>query len=331
MITKRQLGRNGPLVHPIGFGAMSFGGFYGKAEENDSLATLHKAVDLGVDFFDVADVYGSGYCEELLGRFLKGRKEKLVIATKGAIKRRPGTTERVFDNSPAYMRAALEASLKRLQLDRVDLYYIHRRDQSVPIEKAIEGMVALKEEGLVGGIGLSEVAPATIRRAHAVHPIMAVQSEYSLWTRTPELGVIETCRDLGIAFVPFGSLGRKIFTGTLKTTAGFEQSDFRKTVPRFVEPNFTFNLRLLEPFFALAARRGVTPGQLALAWVLAKGEHIVHIPGTRFADHVAENVAAASIDLTRNDIAEIERILPPGFAHGDRYSEAQWIGPERYG
>jgi aryl-alcohol dehydrogenase-like predicted oxidoreductase len=331
MVKKRQLGSGGPWVHPIGFGAMSFGGFYGKAEEPESLATLARAVDLGVDFIDVADVYGHGYCEELLGRFLKGRKERIVIATKGAIKRRPGTTERVFDNSPAYMRSALEASLKRLQLDRVDLYYIHRRDPSVPIETAIEGMVALKEAGLIGGIGLSEVAPATIRRAHAVHPVMAVQSEYSLWTRTPELGVIETCRELGIAFVPFGALGRKFFTGKLTSVAGFEPNDFRRTVPRFIEPNFTYNLRLLQPFLEHARRRAVTPGQLALAWCLAKGQHIIHIPGTRHAAHVAENVHAASLALSREEIAEIEQILPAGFAHGDRYSDAQWVGPERYG
>jgi len=331
MIIKRRLGTHGPLVHPIGFGAMSFGGFYGKADETDSLATLARAVELGVDFIDVADVYGSGYCEELLGRFLKGRREKIVIATKGGIKRRPGTTERVFDNSPAYMRAALRASLKRLQLERVDLYYIHRRDQSVPIEAAIEGMAALKREGLIGGIGLSEVAPATIRRAHAVHPIMAVQSEYAPWTRTPELGVIETCRELGIAFVPFGALGRKFFTGTLTSTAGLDAHDFRMSVPRFAEPHLSYNLAALRPFLALAARRGVTPGQLALAWGLAKGEHIIHIPGTRFAAHVKENVAAATISLSAGDITEIERVLPAGFASGDRYSESQWVGPERYG
>lgn len=283
-------------------------------------------------FLDTADAYGLGASEETIGRFLKDNPSApFVIATKGGIRRDPGSSERTFDNSGGYLRAALEASLRRLGRAHVDLYYVHRRDLARPIEEVTETLAGFVREGKVRAIGFSEISPASLRRAHAVHPVAAVQSEYSLWTRTPELGLIQTCRELGISVVPFSPLGRGFLTGTLTRNDDFAGTDFRLPNPRFCDPNFSRNRRALEPFLALARHLDRSPAQLALAWILAKGEHLIPIPGTRSAQHLAENARAAAIALPPEQIAAIERALPLGFAHGERYSEEQWAGVERYG
>ena len=306
----------GPRVGAVGFGAMSFAGFYAPATEEESQRALAAALETGTTHWDTSDVYGNGLSEEIIGRFLKahpGARAKIHLATKGGIKRKTGSTERVFDNSPEHFRAALEGSLKRLGVDHVDLYYVHRREQARPVEEVADTMARFVKEGKIKGYGLSEVAPATIRRAHAVHPITAVQSEYSLWSRLPELGVLQACREAGAAFVAFSPLARAFLCGTVTSTEGFGPLDFRKPNPRFVEPNFAANLKAIAPFLAMAKRRGCTPGQLALAWVLAQGDHIIPIPGTRYARHVEDNAGAAAITLSADDRREIERILPAGF------------------
>lgn len=329
----RTFGKHGPRVGAMGFGAMSFGGFYGPTTEAESHAALAACLDTGTSHWDTSNVYGPEISETVIGSFFKanpGARGQVHLATKGGIKRKPGTTERVFDNSAAYMRECLEGSLRRLGVDHVDLYYIHRRDPSLPIEAIMETMLALKREGKIGGVGLSEIAPTTLRKAAAVGHVDAVQSEYSIWTRTPELGLIQACKELGTAFVPFSPLGRGIFTNTVRSIDAFGPSDFRRGNPRFTEPNFSDNLEALAGLNAFAAARGVTPGQVSLAWVLAQGEHLIPIPGTRYAKHVRENAGAADLVLTPADLAELNRLLPAGFAHGDRYTAAQWVGPERY-
>lgn len=236
----------------------------------------------------------------------------------------------MFDNGPEHLRTALEKSLRDLGVDHVDLYYIHRREEDRPIEDVVETLVRFKDEGKIGGIGFSEISPASLRRAHAVHPVMAVQSEYSPWVRTPDLGMIQTCKDLGVAFVPFSPLGRGVFTDPAPDPATFEKTDFRILNPRFLEPNYSFNLKAIQPFRDFAAARGLTTAQLALAWSLHRGPHLIPIPGTRSAAHLEEIAGAAEVVLSGDDLAEIERILPVGFAHGDRYSAVQLAGAERY-
>jgi aryl-alcohol dehydrogenase-like predicted oxidoreductase len=329
--TRRRLGRNGPQVGAVGFGCMSMAGFYGPVDPHQSQVLMRRALDLGVDFWDTADVYGMGGNEELVGAFLKGRSEQVVLASKGGIVRKPGATTRTFDNSPAYLASAIDASLRRLQRDHIDLYYIHRREPTRPVEEAIEGLALQVKAGKIGAIGLSEVSPDTLRRAHAVHPIAAVQSEYSLWTRTPELGLIQACAELGVAFVPFGVLGRKFLTGRLKRADEIAQSEFLKVNPRFQEPNWSRNLDYLTRFEALSRTLGRLPGQLAIAWALAQGQHVIPIPGTRQPEHLAENVMAGTIVLSEADVAAIEATLPQGFAAGERYTTEQWPGIERYG
>lgn len=315
------------MVSAIGLGCMSFGGIYGATNEAESHKTLARALELGIDHLDVANIYGNGVSEEVIGSFLKQHRARFTIATKAGIKNGP---PRSFDNSPAYLRECLEGSLQRLGVDHVGLFYIHRRDQARPIEDVVETLVRFKEEGKIGGIGFSEISPASLERACAVHPVMAVQNEYSLWTRLPDLGMIQACRRLGVAFVAFSPLGRGMFSDVPPDPKAFADSDFRKTNPRFMEPNFSYNRDAVARFADYARAKGHSPAALALAWVLSRGEHFIPIPGTRSREHLTENATAATIQLSEADLAEIETILPPGFAHGDRYSDAQAVGPERY-
>jgi aryl-alcohol dehydrogenase-like predicted oxidoreductase len=327
----RPLGSDGLKVGAVGLGCMSFSGFYGPTDIKESHATLATAMDLGVDFLDTSNVYGAGKSEEIMGAFIKDHPNFFKIATKGGIKREPGSNERTFDNSEAYLRGELEKSLKRLGVEHVELYYIHRQDQNRPVEEVVETLVKFKNEGKIGGFGFSEISPATLRRAHAVHPVMAVQSEYSIWTRLPELGMVQACRELGVTFVPFSPVGRGIFSTKPLDPATFTDSDFRKNNPRFIEPNFSHNMKAIEPFKAFAADKGVSPATLAIAWVLAQEGEMIPIPGTRSSDHLKECAAAADMTLTADDLAEIEKILPLGFAHGARYTHNQLWGTAVYG
>lgn len=323
---KRELGAGGPMVSAIGLGCMSFAGAFGPTTEAESFACLDAALEAGIDFLDTANIYGMGVSETVIGRWLASRKPEVVIATKAAI---VNGTPRSFDNSEAHLRAELEGSLRRLGREQVELFYIHRRDIRIPVEEVAGTLARLIQEGKIGGYGLSEVAPSTLRRAHAVHPCRAVQNEYSLWTRQPELGLIRACKELGVAFVPFSPVGRGMF-GDTALRLDQVQDGFRASNPRFMEPNFSANIALIDGFRAFAAARGKPTAQLALAWVLAQGDHLIPIPGTRSAAHLAEWAGAADLVLTPEDFAEIDRLLPPGFAHGDRYSDDQIRGVERY-
>jgi len=326
----RRLGQEGPEVGMIGLGCWSFAGAYGPTDQAESHRTLAQALEIGVDFLDTANVYGNGLAEEVIGAFIKDHPNRFKIATKGGIHRPPETNQRTFDNSPDHLRSALEASLKRLGVDYVDLYYIHRREPTRPIEEVMETLVRFKEEGKIGGIGFSEISPTSLRRAHAVHPVMAVQSEYSLWTRQAELGMIQTANALGVTFVPFSPLGRGIFSAKPPVPETFGPQDFRKNNPRFLEPNLSDNLRAIQPFKALAADLGTTSAALAMAWILERDERHIPIPGTRSPAHLEELASAASLSLSTETMAEIDRILPPGFAYGHRYSDAQQVGAELY-
>lgn len=308
-------------VGAIGFGAMSFGGMFGPTDEASSLACLDAALDAGISHFDTADIYGMGLSEEIIGRW--GRSE-IHLATKCGIVNGP---PRHVRNDEAYIRQCLEGSLRRLKREHVDLYHVHRRQPDIPVEDLAGTMSKLVQEGKIGGYGLSEVAPSTLRRAHAEYPVTAVQNEFSLWTRLPQLGLIQTCRQLGVAFIAFSPLGRGMF-GRVPLKRDFRAGiDFRDTNPRFVEPNFSANLAAIAPFRALCAARGWSVPGAALAWVLAQGDHIIPIPGTRTADHLQDWQLP---DLDAGDLAEIERILPVGFAHGDRYGDHQMSFVERY-
>jgi aryl-alcohol dehydrogenase-like predicted oxidoreductase len=266
----------------------------------------------------------------MIGSFLKKYPAKFKIATKASIDRDPETNKRRFNNSAEHLRGELEKSLTRMGVDYVDLFYIHRREQERPIEEVMETMVRFKEEGTIGGIGFSEISPASLRLAHAVHPVMAVQSEYSLWTRLPDLGMIQACEELGVAFVAFSPVGRGVFGAKPLYPSEWPDSDFRKSNPRFVEPNFSRNVAAIEPFKQYAADMNISPATLALAWILHRGDHIIPIPGTRSPDHLRECAAASGLDLSEDQLAEINRILPVGFAHGPRYSPVQFVGPENY-
>ncbi|MCO6383229.1 MAG: aldo/keto reductase [Vannielia sp.] len=324
---KRKLGAGGPEVSAIGLGCMSFGGFFGATDQETSVACLDAAWAAGIDFLDTANMYGPHTSEEAIGVWLKASGKRPVIATKASIVPKP---KRHFRNDEDHLRSELEGSLTRLGVDRVELFYIHRREQERPIEEVVESLVRMKEEGLIGGYGLSEVAPGTIRRAQAVHPCMAVQNEYSLWTRLPELGVIQTCAELGIAFVPFSPLARGEMSETAPDRAAMRDNDFRRVSPRWQDPNHGYNQEALNRFRAYAKGRGVATSKLALAWVLGRGDHLIPIPGTRTGAHLEEWAGASELELTAQDYAEIEKILPVGFAHGDRYSDGQAVGPERY-
>ena len=327
---QRRLGKDGPLVSEMGLGCWSFAGAYGPTDETESHKTLDTALDLGINFLDTANVYGNGVSEQVIGSYIKGDASKFVIATKAGIYRDPGTNVRSFNNSPEHLREELEKSLRRLGVEHVALYYIHRREAERPIEEVMETLVRFKDEGKIGGIGFSEIAPTSLRRAHAVHPVTAVQNEYSLWTRYPELGLIQTCRELGVAFVPFSPLARGMLGQKSPDPATFAKTDFRFGTPRFEEPNFSSNVNLVDEFRKYAADRGTTTIALAVAWTLARGDHLIPIPGTRTSSHLKDCVDGADLNLTSDDLNEIEQILPAGFAHGDRYSVAQWVGAERY-
>jgi aryl-alcohol dehydrogenase-like predicted oxidoreductase len=327
---RRGLLVDGTQVSAIGLGCMSFAGFYGQTTKAEAHRTLSAALDLGIDFLDTANVYGMGKSERIIGSFLKGDATRFTIATKAGIWRDPETGARGFNNQADYLRGELEASLKRLGVDHVALYYIHRRDPSIEVEEVMHTLLALKAEGKIGGIGFSEIAPSTLRRACAVGPVDAVQSEYSLWTRYPDLGLIQTCAELGVAFVPFSPVGRGIFAAPPPDPASFADSDFRKGTARFSEPNFSANLAMIAPFHAYAADHGTSAITLAMAWILARRPHLIPIPGTRTAAHLAECAAGADFPMTDAIMAEIEAILPVGWAHGDRYTEGQWQGPEKY-
>ncbi|MEM8687304.1 MAG: aldo/keto reductase [Pseudomonadota bacterium] len=325
---QRQLGQGGPMVSALGLGCWSFAGAYGPTTQEESHETLDKCLELGIDFLDTANVYRGS--EKVIGNYIASRPGAFKIATKGGITRDPDTNERIFNNRPEHLRQVLETSLSDLGVEHVELYYIHRREEAVPIEDVMGTLLRFKEEGKIGGIGFSEISPASLRRAHAVHPVMAVQNEYSLWSRMPDLGLIQACRELGVTFVPFSPLGRGMLTSRALDPSTFPDGDFRKNNPRFLEPNFSHNTKALEPFKTFAAEIGATPAELAIAWCLARGEHLIPIPGTRSQTNLEDCARGASRQLGADEMAEIERILPVGFAHGDRYSVAQLPGAERY-
>ena len=319
----RKLGRNGPTVSALGLGCMGMSEFYGAHSDAESIATLHHALDRGVTLFDTADIYGPYTNEELLGRALKGRRAQAFIATKFGFVRDPVDPEApAVDGRPARVAQACEDSLKRLGVEYIDLYYLHRVDPKVPVEDTVGAMAQLVRAGKVRHLGLSEVSPQTLERAHGVHPITALQSEYSLWTRDPEEGALEACERLGVGFVPFSPLGRGFLTGAIKSPDDFAADDYRRTNPRFQGENFTRNLALVGKVKELAADKGCSAAQLALAWVLAQGQHIVPIPGTRRLRNLDENLGALEVRLSDDELVQIDAVFPAGASAGARYSQA---------
>jgi aryl-alcohol dehydrogenase-like predicted oxidoreductase len=315
----RKLGQGGPEVSAVGLGCMGMSAFYGGSDEAQSIAVIHRALELGVTLFDTAEMYGPHTNEVLLGKALKGRRDQAFIATKFGINRQADGSA-ITDGSPANVRRAVEGSLSRLGVDHIDLYYQHRVDPNTPIEETVGAMGELVKEGKVRFLGLSEAAPATLRRGHAEHPITALQTEYSLWSREPEDELLATVRDLGIGFVPYSPLGRGFLSGDIKSIDDLAPDDFRRTNPRFSGDNFQKNLDLVAAVSAIAADKGVTAAQLALAWVLAQGEDLVPIPGTRRIATLEQNVAAADVVLTPDDLARIEAVFPRDAAAGERYA-----------
>ncbi len=317
----RRLGRQGPKVSEIGLGCMSMSKVYGQPDEVEAIHTINRALELGVNFLDTADVYGPFTNEKLVGRAIAGHREDVVLATKFGLVRSDEPGYRGVDGSPAHVRRACQASLERLGVEYIDLYYLHRVDPKTPIEETVGAMADLVDEGKVRYLGLSEAAPKTIRRAHAVHPISALQSEYSLWTRDPEGEILSTVRELGIGFVAFSPLGRGFFTGTIRSPDEFDADDFRRSLPRFQTDNFPRNQELVERIRAIAMEKRVTPGQLALAWLLRQGDDIVPIPGTKRREYLEENVRAVEVDLTQSDLERIDAAIPKGAAAGARYAD----------
>ncbi len=318
---QRRLGGQGLIVSAIGLGCMSMSEFYGPPDENEAFATIHRALELGVTFLDTADAYGPFRNEELVGQAIRGRRDRVVLATKFGNTRLPGGKWGPVNGHPEYVRQACEASLKRLGVEAIDLYYQHRVDPTVPIEETVGAMAELVRQGKVRYLGLSEAAPATIRRAEAVHPITALQTEYSLWSRDPEDEILPTIRALGIGFVPYSPLGRGFLTGRFRRAEDLPKDDHRVTMPRFQGENFHKNLAIVERVTALAAAKGVTPAQLALAWVLAQGQDIVPIPGTKRRTYLEQNVAAVAVRLTSDDLRRINEAVPKGTAAGPRYAD----------
>ena len=318
----RKLGPNGPEVSAIGLGCMGMSAFYGGADEAQSISVIHRALDLGVTLFDTAEMYGPHTNEALVGKALKDRRDQAFIATKFGINYNADRSRLSTDGSPANVRRAIEGSLKRLGVDHVDLYYLHRVDPDTPIEDTVGAMAELVKEGKVRFLGLSEAAPDTLRKAHATHPITALQTEYSLWSREPEDGLFAVTRELGVGFVPYSPLGRGFLSGEIKSVDDLDADDFRRSNPRFMGENFQKNLDLVEAVKAIAADKGVTAAQLALAWVLAQGDDLIPIPGTRRIATLEQNVAATDLVLSSEDLARIDAVFPKGAASGHRYAEA---------
>jgi len=316
---QRRLGRQGPLVSALGLGCMGMSEFYGATDDAESIATIHRALELGVTFLDTADIYGPFTNEQLVGHAIAGRRHEVVLATKFGIVRGPDPQSRGVNGRPEYVRAACDASLQRLGVDHIDLYYQHRVDPTVPIEETVGAMADLVRQGKVRYLGLSEAAPTTIRRAHQTHPITALQTEYSLWSRDPEDEILPTCRELGIAFVAYSPLGRGFLTGRFQRFEDLAPDDYRRTVPRFQGANFQKNLDLVRKVEEIAGEKHCTPAQLALAWLLAQGEDIVPIPGTKRRSRMEENVGALSVTLTPAELRRLEAVAPKGGVAGDRY------------
>ena len=319
---QRELGESGLRVSAVGLGCMGMSEFYGAYDDTTSINVIHRAIDLGVTFFDTADMYGVGHNEELLGRAIKGRRHGLIIATKFGNVRGPKGERLGISGKPDYVKSACEASLRRLGIDVIDLYYQHRVDPTTPIEETVGAMADLVKAGKVRHLGLSEAAPATIRRAHQTHKIAALQTEYSLWSREPEAEILPVLRELGIGFVPYSPLGRGFLTGRFTSTNDLPEGDFRKVSPRFSEDNFELNRKLVRMIEDLAKSKKATPAQIALQWVLSKGDDIVPIPGTKRIAYLEDNLGCLAVSLSKDEIATLDAAFPLGIAKGDRYPAA---------